>query len=342
MHPNPKDGTHPSRLIIDRGDKERVTRALESGAVTFVVVEDSPDLDMTLLEVEDLPRGVDGVIEDLRVGFRADGSPMPLLAKDRDAVLGFPQHKAVIPPTPVRETVDIADTGVGLGVRVGVVDTAISPHPMLPPHRVLADGDLEPDDLSEPMAGHGTFVAGLIRQAAPGAVLHLRAGLQARREKSSTWEVAKAIASFQHVEIDILNLSLGCASDTGEAPTVLARALGRIPSGVLVIAAAGNRGQEKVPFGKIWPGASPEVVAVGDPNAAYSMHEDWVDYVVDGQEALSTHLLNGFAKWSGTSFSAAKLTGLVAARMDRDGVNAAKALDALVKDGTVTPFAGHA
>ncbi|HVK23955.1 MAG TPA: S8/S53 family peptidase [Actinokineospora sp.] len=335
-------GIKQKRLIIEKADRERVTAKLAELRLT--VHEDvCDDLDMALLEVDTLPEGIDdviGLIKRLDDMFDPAVETKPSLVPDLDAVLGFPQHKGVKAPADTPETFEIPDSGAGAGVRVGIVDTAILPHRLLPPDIVHRDKEVLPESVTEDlenMAGHGTFVAGLIRRAAPGAVLHVRAGLNTWLEYTSTWEVAKAIASFQHVEIDILNLALGCTTDTGKPPAVISRALDKIPSTVMVIAAAGNRELQPVPSGQIWPGAMDRVIAVGDPDANYSMHKEWVDYVVDGVDQVSTHRDNGFKSWSGTSFSAAKLTGMVAARMG-DGLSADDALAFLVTHGLVKRY----
>lgn len=259
----------------------------------------------------------------------------------------------------------------GQGAQVGLLDTRLYPHPW------LAGGYLTPgDDLLEvpgsdglpplSLAGHGTFVAGLILQQAPGASLIVRPVL-GKRALGKTWDVAKMMADFVGSGVDILNLSFGCYTDDGQPPLVLAKAVSLVSPDILLVAAAGNHGNIKAlrdagtvtaPWTEnledatpVWPAAFPEVVAVGATDADFSPKVPWVDVTAPGVDVESTYVcgdvrlvdppkgtrtFNGYARWKGTSFAAATVSGAVAARIG-PGCTARQALQAVLADSEQHP-----
>jgi hypothetical protein len=281
----------------------------------------------------------------------------------------------------------------GLGMTVGVLDTALYPHPDLAGGYVGVSGD----DVLDPVqvrrrtrqpyaAGHATFVTGLVLEKAPAATVRVHSILNARGEATS-WDVARAIVALGRTGIQILNLSLVCYTRDGKAPLALATAIDRLDPEILVVACAGNHGDPTLT--KLadddhrkpsWPAALDDVVAVGsaerDPGAApgsrgYTLSDFtpwdavWIDVVTRGENVRSTYFtgtgfesdpdrepseaeFDGWAQWSGTSFSAALLTGQVAAVAARKRITPRAALEQLmdpirprsprVADPRVPPF----
>ena len=87
-----------------------------------------------------------------------------------------------------------SDTGAGTGVFVSVVDTGWWPpaaHPGSPsPWLSGVDGDPETIDLNNihPYAGHGTFIAGVVRTQAPAAEIRVEGFLRSvARRTSRRW-----------------------------------------------------------------------------------------------------------------------------------------------------------
>jgi subtilisin family serine protease len=240
----------------------------------------------------------------------------------------------------------------GIGVRVGVLDTSIFPHPWLvgglvgPSEDFLAPGlDDYPAD-----AGHGTFVAGLIMRKAPGCVIEYRKVLSDDDGTATSWDVAKKIVELGRAGVDVLNLSLACYTEDGQPPLVLARAIDRLNPDIVVVAAAGNHGDVElddsdpdhpVTIGDqrkpSWPAALDDVVAVGagddeqKPASFTPKGVPWIDVLSNGVGVSSTYLygkvgqpgtpeehepetFQGYATGSGTSFSAALVSGAIAAR----------------------------
>ncbi len=372
--------THADELIVDARHRDVVVAALtDLGVWPEPAEERSPDLDLVLLRdlrldayAQHARRGyaneidalesvagappfsdLDVLLHDLRDRFAAAHGYVPLLGKNRDAVIGSPQHKggAVLPrPFPrIGDVSLIPADGPGLGIRIGIVDTPLAPHALLPAEIVDRDEEVDTDGPLTPWAGHATFVAGLIREKAPRAHLAVRAGLRADDGENSAWVIAQKIAGLRGAGIDLLNLSLGCETLDQEPPLVLRRALEVLGSDVLVVAAAGNRGIGAADHRTVWPAAATAVVAVGadpgtitDPDgstedATFSTQQKWVDLTAPGIDVASTYLtgkvgttmFDGFARWTGTSFATATVTGAIAALMSTGTVSAPEAVGQL-------------
>lgn len=231
--------------------------------------------------------------------------------------------------------------GPGLGVRVAVADTPLSPQPWMSAGWKAAYADrLWPSSAPNWRAGHGTFVTGLILSQAPGAIVEAHAVLN-ERGSATAWEVSKRIVEIGRSGIDILNLSFACYTADGEPPLAIATAIDALDSEVVVVAAAGNHGLTppittadgrtiQVNARPAWPAALHSVIAVGaaDGNgqpADFSPKAPWVDVITNGEQVVSTYLngpvdvdngvrdYNGFARWRGTSFAAALISGAIAA-----------------------------
>lgn len=259
----------------------------------------------------------------------------------------------------------------GEGVRIGLLDTRLYPHPWLVGGYQAAGDDMlqNPGPGQLPpwsLDGHATFIAGLILHQAPGAQLIIRPVL-GPRALGKTWGVAKMMADLAGTGVNILNLSFGCYTDDGQPPLVLARAVSLLSPEILLVAAAGNHGniEELRAAGKVtapwtanlkdvtpvWPAAFPEVTAVGATDddgrvADFTPKVPWLDVVAPGVNIESTYLygdvrlaeipkgnktFGGYATWQGTSFAAATVSGAVAAKIRLD-CPAQKALDAVLAD----------
>jgi len=222
------------------------------------------------------------------------------------------------------------------------------------------DGDDVPDrvvvdDMLDPAAGHGTFIAGLIEQVAPGARIEVRRVLAPEGDGDEAC-IANAIDALDDRSADgdrgaVLNLSFG--GYVMKDPDVLATAVARAQKkGYVVVASAGNDGTCR----KAYPAALPDVIAVGaiGPSgpAPFTNYGPWVRACAPGVDLVSTFFTNfngalgpdqpldpdpddftGWARWSGTSFSAPVVAGAIvqyaiAHRVDK----LAKAVERVVDD----------
>jgi hypothetical protein len=168
--------------------------------------------------------------------------------------------------------------------------------------------------------------------------------LPAGGQGAEAWTVAKEIVRLGNSGIDVLNLSLICQTEDGDAPLTLRAAVDRVPPNVVIVAAAGNHGAPPTdpvdgrpvldPRSPAFPAALDRVIAVGastrDGRITPFTPRDaqWVELVALGDEVVSTYLdgavrqdddtvdlFTGWARWSGTSVSAALISGAIAARV---------------------------
>jgi subtilisin family serine protease len=222
--------------------------------------------------------------------------------------------------------------------------------------------------------GHSTFVAGLIAQRAPGVEIIVRAVLDDDGANPSSWDVATQMVGFLDAGVAVLNLSFGCATIDRVAPLSLCRAVERLIPSVVVVAAAGNNGIPTAQAAAsgltattpIYPAAIEGVISVGayDPAegtvqpAALSSVGPTLSLLAPGVRVRSTFLPGevrlvhrdpdgqlaedgtadfgqpGYARWDGTSFAAANVTGALAALMVAGQVSAYEALELLRNPAT--------
>jgi subtilisin family serine protease len=231
---------------------------------------------------------------------------------------------------------------------------------------VFGDQSGPRDGFLDGSAGHGTFVAGIIRQAAPDAnVIAVRVadsdGTVLESELIGALEELVVQKERGVIQLDILNLSLGFYHETpedGRFSTRLFDVLKDLRShGVIVVCSAGNDATDRPAFPAAlttWTGSDlnldesgtlAEHLAVGalNPNgrsvALYSNIGNWVSHFAPGTSVLSTtpplegglqaasradlydrrrmtidgdDFTGGFAIWSGTSFAAPYVAGVIA------------------------------
>jgi hypothetical protein len=198
------------------------------------------------------------------------------------------------------------------------------------------------------LAGHSTFVAGLIAAKAPEAAIQVHGVLDPSNAGARVWDVAVAMTSLVGTGVDVLNLSMGCFTVDDAPPLVLVRAVDALTPDILIVAAAGNyrglrmKDGKPIPARPFWPGALDNVVAVGGLRkngklATFSPDYPWVDLYAPATDVTSTFLqgkvsfpgppkkrtsgwppqsakFNVAATWSGTSFAAGTVSGAIAAR----------------------------
>jgi Subtilase family len=241
------------------------------------------------------------------------------------------------------------------GPTVAVLDTGLASEAYRPAalaylkveerHSEVPDEDS--DHLLDPVAGHGTFITGLIQSIAPGTeVLAVRV-LSAFGDGDEA-AIALAIDGLPE-DVAILNLSFsGYALESMYTLAGAVRRFQQRPGRPVVVASAGNDGTCRPTYPAVLDG----VVAVGavgpEGPAPFSNYGPWVDACAPGVEIASTFftrfngleafrpggtdpdLFDGCATWSGTSFSAPIVAAALAREM-QGGSSARQAVERIVE-----------
>jgi len=312
-------------------------------------------------------------------GADADGFPS---ASPRHAFYMTPVRVLCPATEPAEVTRDdlvyprMGDRYRGLGARVAVLDTGFIASAAAHCHWLGDISDYDPDPLDrfdlalvadmpdgyiDPYAGHGTFIAGVLRRVAPSASVHIRrldVNLRAVFANSPTYSadivdemhIPDHIRAALHLGQTVLSLSAGGPTLDNHPPLSFRgiRPLLEHHRAVLV-AAAGNDASSD-PF---WPAALPWVTGVGALDASmtavaaysntganasvYAPGTDLVNAYACGdyecfQPPDTGHIrhFHGLARWSGTSFATPVVAGLVAARMSVQNQDAPTALAGLL------------
>jgi hypothetical protein len=250
-------------------------------------------------------------------------------------------------------------------VTIAILDTGINAaHPWFPrgaweavdpdvDDRLDTDNDYELDA----QAGHGTFIAGVVRQNAPGARLSISRvlGSDGVCDEVDLLQAINALrgrGSGGKNRIGVLNLSLGAYTWNDRPPALLSQAIDQLGADTVVVAAAGNNASDRL----FWPAAFESVVGVGALTAdgrgrtSFSNHGDWVNAWAPGDRVASSFVsfdgpedetpradidsdcFSGFATWSGTSFAAPGIAAELARRAQEQKTSPREVLASVLAD----------
>jgi hypothetical protein len=345
------DGNHPSLtllaesfahngVLVDQEYEQEIRRALE--ALKYVVGPAERAGRHGLLRISvDGDASADKLFKDLHEELQRSQSPaLGNFGRDRHFAIGAlgsvrpaggaiadgsdpkiigsggirpPQCQHVLSSAQASRTLVRSSDSAGLGVVVGVLDTAISSHAYLVGGFVASPASMRsyrPNERIGAATAHATFVTGLILQQAPAATVHVSRVLPDSGVCDSV-TLHDAIIDIARQPISILNLSLGCHTDDDRPPFVLQRAIRKFRQrrpDAIIVAAAGNHPDGK----KFWPAALSDVLAVTvadqdgdrgwDESADYPTGH-WVDVTAPGQQVISTFLSGTFERPDGRSES---------------------------------------
>ena len=239
----------------------------------------------------------------------------------------------------------------GTGTTVAIIDTGVADVPALDGvvvHQVnISAAPGEGDQY-----GHGTFVAGLVHETAPGAKIvsiKLSDGTGAVDVTQVLAALSWVVAHKDEYSIDVVNLSFGNDSKQSANSSPLNYAVQKVwDSGIVVVASAGNLGDQDGTITK--PADDPLIVSAGasDDRGTTSRGDDTIpavgsrgptqdglakpDVVAPGTRVVSLRAPGSTAdvsapqarigtdhfRGSGTSFAAPIVAGVVAVMLDVD------------------------
>lgn len=332
--PQPVEVLHPSRVLIRPAEDEDINEIVDAIGGTVVKRVDGTDFYVVQRPTNE---SVEDYLDDVRGDVR-------VLDSERDRIVSGPEGGgattpigselfpfSVVPTQPelVRIGAPIASTrATGLGVRIAVIDTGVvATHVAMQGHIEpggwdFVDNDSDPtdemngiddddDELIDEGFGHGTFVSSLVLAVAGDATIVPYRVLNSDCTGLAS-HVAQAITMATDAGVDAINLSLGMEHRSvviGEA-IVYAR-----DRNVLVIASAGNTGAEEVTFpATINVAFSITSVDPTDVKPEFASYGSDVDLAAPGDWLFGAYPVEDdvAVQWSGTSFSAALVTGTVA------------------------------
>lgn len=206
-------------------------------------------------------------------------------------------------------------------------------------------------------AAHGTFIAGVAKCEAPHARVLVNDHFTASGGEVES-EMIRKVLELAQQKPHVINLSAGTYTRNDWTSLGFSLFNSRHPE-IAFVAAAGNDSTTR-PF---WPAAFDWAVSVGalatdqQHLAWFSNHGRWVDVYALGEglvnayatgeytyneppKAPATQSFKGMARWSGTSFSAPLVAGLIAERMARTSDSATQATAAVLKLASNQALAG--
>ena len=296
----------------------------------------------------------------------------PLYANPNPGLAGITDGRRRSSAVPVDEPEEIVE-GVGNAVverrseiRVAIVDTGYATDDFRPRDfldSVTAGSDVpdgDKDDFLDPVAGHGTFIAGVIEQILPGCSFEI-AGVIRPAGDGDEVTIGTTLTELANQGGDDLvhfvNLSFGGYSPFDMEP--LAYAIAKLQAnGTVVVASAGN----DATCAPMFPAVLPGVVGVGALDeegfaAPFTNYGPWVRASTLGIDVVSSFFrwdgaevaqdgqdpdaFSGWAQWSGTSFAAPRVVATLAQYVDDNRVNNVnvtpqQAVVALIDDPNLT------
>ncbi len=229
---------------------------------------------------------------------------------------------------------------LGKNIKVAVIDSGLdTTHPLFAKRLVSAKewwdfvgNDSDPQEEGNPEDagyGHGTGMAGVIVQVAPLVKIMPLRVLQANGQGDEI-NVLKAIDWAISKHADIINLSLGSYAVSTAVDTMLDVATKK---GIVVIASAGNDGQEQSTFPASKALSNTNVLSVASNGfvkeslkatskfkSNFSNYGPSISVAAPGEHIFTAFPMQQGRAWSGTSVSAAITSGALALRIGQGSI----------------------
>ena len=211
-----------------------------------------------------------------------------------------------------------------VSVRVVVIDTGISTNAISKEHIGEGKNYVDTNLSTEDTYGHGTAVASIILKEAKNTQIVplvsnvFENGKIKQVDNDTLAQMIRDAVDIYHCRI--INLSAGLVLDKESVRQAVEYAEKK---NVLIIASAGNDYAENGAV-RYYPAAYESVLAVGALNkdgteiAAFSQRGEWVDVYTVGEQVEIKTLIGNTSEGDGTSYSAAKVTGQAALKIEND------------------------
>ena len=242
-----------------------------------------------------------------------------------------------------------AQISQGKGTTVAVLDTGVQlHHPGLETnfegvkgYDFVGEGDPNPsdrkvgldvdgDNRSDELYGHGTHVAGIVDRVAPQAKI-MPVRVLNSEGYGDAYTIAKAVAHAQRHQVDVINLSLGTSRFSELLYEMVKRAT---DSNIVVAAAAGNSNTDQPHYPAAGASGTEYATPLIDPTKEGHPTKDgllavtsvdrykekssfanfglWVDIATPGEAIRSAFPTSVYANWSGTSMATPFVSGQAA------------------------------
>jgi hypothetical protein len=256
----------------------------------------------------------------------------------------------------------------GKNVKIGMPDTGLQSTYTVHSWMTNVTGETEPPfvivggvERIRPYAGHGTFGAGVAACTAPDATVYVNDHFTESEGEEEDVIVRKINELIAKQSPDLVCLPAGLYTRKN-APSLPFSQLHTQHPNLTLVAAAGNDSWDR----KFYPAAYPWAIGVGalatgqQTRAWFSNFGSWVNVYALGQNmvnayafgeyvyqeppyAPATEIFNGIARWSGTSFAAPLVAGLIARDLAlHPGTTAAAAAQAVLNNAVNIPHVGKA
>jgi len=278
---------------------------------------------------------------------------------------GFPHMCPATEPVPHAGPVTDLDGPLGPGrPRLAVLDTGYSPSIAQDSSygRLLAveassetdDGVYGSGEEILPYGGHGTATTARLLSVSGSDLVNVHVSDCLVGGAVDELTIVEDLERVVTAGVDIVAIQAGLHSRAGRAPKAFdafyRHVLRHHPETVVVVA-AGNQGSDR-PF---WPAAFDWCTAVGalthggDARTAWTNYGHWVDVYASGENVVvpfpngTYTYLNGFsaafthghAIWSGTSFAAPVVAGMIARRMIERDITAPVARNVVLAEAAI-------